>query len=259
MPRKQTGPTQPPQNRGKKGKGCNGIQGEAKPATKSNRMVSGKTLKKPQTLAALSELGKGRPLAKPDSEVLAKKADLTLRQQALTELVKRRLNTAKEIRLQVSLGEDGQPEVIDKDSTGLSAAKLLFATGTDSVSEALHMACAVLNAQPGRGERDYNATLGYLAGLAPDNTLEGLLTGQMVAVHNMAMAFMGRAASDKATPEGINQNINRASRLMSLFIRQTETLHKLRNPSQQIQVKHQHVHVDSGAQAVIGDIHQGRG
>ena len=93
-------------------------------------------------------------------------------------------------------------------------------------------------------------------GIGPKDTTESLLAAQMVAVHNMAMEFSKRAMLSGQHPDGVNANVNRVTKLMRTFTTQMETLKKYRTGGKQtIQV--QHVNVNEGGQAVVGNIQGG--
>jgi len=95
-------------------------------------------------------------------------------------------------------------------------------------------------------------------GIEPKDTIESLLAAQMVATHNMAMAFSKRAMLVGQTVEGVDANINRVTKLMRTYVAQVEALRKYRTGGKQtIQV--QHVNVNEGGQAVVGNIQGGRG
>jgi hypothetical protein len=104
----------------------------------------------------------------------------------------------------------------------------------------------------------YNSVMPLLLDIAPQDALEGMLAVQMVASHNLAMEMTRRALVDGQTVDGVTQNINRSTKLMNTFKGQVETLQKYRNKGQQtIQV--QHVTVNDGGQAVVGNIKGGKG
>jgi hypothetical protein len=74
----------------------------------------------------------------------------------------------------------------------------------------------------------------------------------------MAMQMAGRAMITDQTVEGIEMNINRSTKLMRTFTAQLDTLQKYRNKGQQtIQV--QHVTVNDGGQAIVGNVAGGEG
>jgi hypothetical protein len=139
---------------------------------------------------------------------------------------------------------------------------LYESTGLADIDAGHKLFNQTIHAQPDNGDVfAINSAAAMLNALAPESPLEGLLCSQMVSAHNMAAEFSHRAMMSGQTEEGIERNINRASKLMKLFTAQTEALHKLRNKGQQ-RIIVQHVQVNEGGQAVIGDINpagEGRG
>jgi len=73
----------------------------------------------------------------------------------------------------------------------------------------------------------------------------------------MAMHFSARAMLKDQTFDGIDSNINRATKLMRTFVAQVEALRKYRTGGKQtIQV--QHINVNAGGKAaVVGNIQGG--
>jgi hypothetical protein len=96
-----------------------------------------------------------------------------------------------------------------------------------------------------------NATIALLHGIRPQDETEGMLAVQMVGVHNLAMEFLRRAMLKDQPPEGVNDQINRATKLLRTFTTQMETLNRYRNKGQQ-KVTVEHVHVNAGGQAIVG-------
>jgi len=99
-----------------------------------------------------------------------------------------------------------------------------------------------------------------LHGIAPQDQLEGMMAVQMIAMHNMAMDCSRRAMVDGQTSTGRDMNMRHATRLMNAFSNAVTALDKHRGKGQQkITVEHQHVQVEAGGQAIIGDVHHGGG
>lgn len=96
-----------------------------------------------------------------------------------------------------------------------------------------------------------------MQGIAPRNALEGLLTVQMIGVHNLAIECLRRASLKDQTPEAIDANVHRAVRLLRTFTSQMEALHRNRGKiSQQTVVGN--VNVNEGGQAIVGTVeHRG--
>jgi hypothetical protein len=65
------------------------------------------------------------------------------------------------------------------------------------------------------------------------------------------MEFMRRAMLKSQNPEGVTENVNRATKLLRTFTAQVETLNKYRTKGQQ-KVTVEHVQVNAGGQAVVG-------
>ena len=110
-------------------------------------------------------------------------------------------------------------------------------------------------------ENDFNAIQGCLAalvGINPKDDLELMLAAQMVSIHNISMEMSRRALFSDQTVEGVNNNINRVTKLMRTFTQQIEALQKHRAKGNQ-KITVQHVQVNNGGKAVIGDINQGGG
>jgi hypothetical protein len=92
--------------------------------------------------------------------------------------------------------------------------------------------------------------------IAPKDGLERILAAEMLSIHQASMECLRRAALENQTKEIRESNLNQAAKLAGLFIRQMETLDKHRGKGQQ-KVTVEHVHVESGGQAVVGSVHTG--
>lgn len=97
-----------------------------------------------------------------------------------------------------------------------------------------------------------------LLALQPQDAFEGMLITRMIAVHNQAMTFMSRSASPTQTMDGIDININRATKLFRLWNESMEALNRYRRKGEQ-KVTVQHVNVSNGGQAVVNGQYQGGG
>ena len=146
---------------------------------------------------------------------------------------------------------------VDCDDTKETHCRLLETTGFTDIDAAACLITQVSNTHHGGSKADLtNAALAMMDGIAPESPLEGLLAAQMTVAHNMAMEFSHRAMKEGQTAEGVDRNINRVTKMMRMFTTQAEALQKLRNKGQQ-KITVQHVQVNDGGQAVIGDVHNG--
>jgi hypothetical protein len=102
--------------------------------------------------------------------------------------------------------------------------------------------------------------LSAVKGIEPKDQIEAMLATQMGAVHLATMHMAGRvmAAQTVEARESAERSFNRLART---FATQTETLKRYRTGGEQkVTVQHQHVTVNEGGQAVVGNVsHGGRG
>lgn len=111
------------------------------------------------------------------------------------------------------------------------------------------------------GEEERNArivrALELYEGLKPEGSAEGMLAVQMVGTHSMALECLRRASIEEQTFEGREQNLKHAQKLMALYAQQLATLDKHRGKGQQ-KVTVEHVNVEPGGQAIVGNVEANR-
>jgi hypothetical protein len=93
--------------------------------------------------------------------------------------------------------------------------------------------------------------------LSPQNEMEGVLISQMAGTHILAMEFMRRSILSDQTTEGSESCVNRASKFISLFLRQVEALERLRGKTGNQKVTVEHVYIGAGGQAIVGNVEAG--
>ena len=100
--------------------------------------------------------------------------------------------------------------------------------------------------------------LAALHGIGPRDTLEGLLAVQIVAGHNLAMAYLARATPEQPDM-AVDLNLNRSMKLMRLLPAQIEALHHHRDKGANKMVVEE-VHVHDRGRAIVGPVsHQSSG
>jgi hypothetical protein len=104
----------------------------------------------------------------------------------------------------------------------------------------------------------HNSTMAILSGIQPQDELEAMLAVQMIGVHNVAMETLQRAMLAGQTFEGKQVNVNQATKMLRTFAAQMEALKKYRTGGQQKMVV-EHIHVNEGGQAIVGNVNQGGG
>jgi len=106
--------------------------------------------------------------------------------------------------------------------------------------------------------REVNATLAAITEMDPQDPTELMLATQMTTVHNTVMSVFNRALKVDQSIELAEFYINSATKLMRAYTAQIEALNKYRTKGQQ-KITVQHVNVNDGGQAIVGDVNQGGG
>ena len=114
---------------------------------------------------------------------------------------------------------------------------------------------SLLNALGKSGEQYRDMAVGMLAELKPRDAIEAMLISQMTATH-VAMTSMSRMMRDTDTYQ-IRESYERsATRLSRTYLAQMDALKKHRAKAQQT-VRVERVNVESGGQAIVGDVSTG--
>lgn len=142
-------------------------------------------------------------------------------------------------------------------------ARAIMAETTGSINQAfsqvlLNQAMLASCSSKDKAEAMVNAVSAAMLDLAPRNTLEGMLSAQIVAVHNQSMECLRRASLEELSLELAIIYQNQAAKLMKTFIAQMEALKKYRTGGKQ-KITVEHVHVHQGGQAIVGAVNQERG
>lgn len=150
--------------------------------------------------------------------------------------------------------KDGSPAPGKGKAADLPYALLLELCNTVSVNGALQ---TVNNAATGQywRESDTNLSVAFaqITDLAPKTPLETMLISQMVAVNTAIGKVMQRAMLHEQTFAAKEVNINLATKLQRTFLQQIEALQKLKGKGQQT-VRVEHVTVNAGGQAIVGNV-----
>ena len=102
-----------------------------------------------------------------------------------------------------------------------------------------------------------NFLLSVVKGIEPRDQVEAMLAAQMAVTHNALMTFARRLAHVENIPQ--QDSAERAfNKLGRTFTAQVEALKRYRSNGEQ-RVTVQHVNVNDGGKAIVGDIHQGGG
>jgi len=106
-------------------------------------------------------------------------------------------------------------------------------------------------------ERGLNFLLSVIKGVKPRDQVEALLAAQMAAVHAATMTFAWRLARVQTIPQ--RDSAERAfNKLARTFAAQVEALKRYRSRGDQT-VRVEHVTVNEGGQAIVGNVRHGGG
>jgi hypothetical protein len=105
----------------------------------------------------------------------------------------------------------------------------------------------------GISEVAMNAALAMIEAAAPQNEIEGAIAVQMACTHAAAMSVLARFGAGGGSERRAVALASAAARLMRAYAAQVETLRRLRHGGDQY-VRVEHVHVNDGGQAVIGNV-----
>ncbi len=132
--------------------------------------------------------------------------------------------------------------------------KALGTTSSDFVNASLfQIQSACRSPWGGISEVAVNAALAMIEAAAPRDEIEGALAVQMACTHTAAMAVLAKLDVAFATEKRVAAFGSAAARLMRAYATQLEVLRRLRTGGQQF-VRAEHVHVNDGGQAVIGNV-----
>ena len=108
---------------------------------------------------------------------------------------------------------------------------------------------------PGGGlsEIAVNASLAFIESAQPQNEMECALAIQMACAHTATMAVLSRLGSGHGPDRSVAAMASAAAKLMRAYATQVEALRRLRSGGSQV-VRVEHVHVNEGGQAVIGNV-----
>ena len=106
-----------------------------------------------------------------------------------------------------------------------------------------------------RGSRKsaVNAALAMIEAAAPKDEIEGALAVQMACTHSAVMAVLARLGGGGGSEQRVIALGSTAARLLRAYSTQVEVFRRLRHGGNQY-VRVEHVHVNDGGQAVIGNV-----
>jgi hypothetical protein len=160
--------------------------------------------------------------------------------------------------LKLSMSDEGRLKI-----DNLTDSYLKFGTSdSDSLGVIVNQIANLINTGNGPPDRtdmdEINAGLAFVVEMKPQDPTEMFLASQMFAIQNLAMDTARRTVFKDQAPEARNQYMDQTIKLMRTFTTQVEALAKYRTKGKQ-KITVQHVNVENGGQAIVGDVSQGGG
>jgi hypothetical protein len=136
----------------------------------------------------------------------------------------------------------------------LRLKKALGTTSSDFVNTSLcQLQAAARLPFGGVSEMAVNASLAMIEAAAPKDEIEGGLAVQMACTHSAVMAVLARLGGGGGSEHRVIALASTAARLLRAYSTQVEVFRRLRHGGNQY-VRVEHVHVNDGGQAVIGNV-----
>ncbi len=128
-----------------------------------------------------------------------------------------------------------------------------FGTKGSEAAYLLMQQVVFLDSKNGENPVKANQMMNLIYGIEPKDEVEGMLASQMVAIHDLVMDCVARANLPEQTFEGRQLNLNSAIKLSRSYVGLVDALNKHRGKGQQ-KMTVEHVHVNEGGQAIIGNV-----
>jgi len=181
--------------------------------------------------------------------------------QAAQRVLDRRANKATAPRFKLeTTGEKVVSISADHPEPAIGHTLLADALGTGDFELAVGLLAQLADvSRSGRiaTKEELNFMLSVVAGINPSDETEALLAAQMAAIHNATMAAARRLNLVETIAQQDSAS-NMLNKLARTFASQVEALKKYRSGGEQT-IKVQHVTVNEGGQAIVGNVSQGGG
>jgi hypothetical protein len=155
----------------------------------------------------------------------------------------------------MKISEDGAISSTHDDlMTG--CALLARSMGTDDIDLANRLLTDMLNlTSRGQGMDGANSALGFVQALKPQDAIEATLAVQMYAIHSATMTMARRLDRAENLPQqdSAERSLNKLART---FTTQVEALKRHRTGGEQ-KMTVEHVTVNEGGQAIVGNVSKG--
>ena len=134
----------------------------------------------------------------------------------------------------------------------VSIAKECGSEGSKTFGKMIYNQLSNCCSYPNKNDNRFISVSENMSGIAPKDQIEGMLAAQMIATHHAAMNCF-RIAAKSEMIDNMNIAFNSANKLARTYAMQMEALNRYRGKGQQ-KITVEHVSINSGGQAIIGNI-----
>lgn len=137
-------------------------------------------------------------------------------------------------------GEAELSLIADAEAEALALSGSRSVTFADRLAEQVAL-CQPLAADEGQRDRCVTAAMEALKALGPHSGMEGMLAGQMVAAHNIALTLTAQAFHGAASKDA-ELFLRQGLRAMGVYVRQMEAMTRQRGRRRQsLRIEHEQV------------------
>ena len=133
-----------------------------------------------------------------------------------------------------------------------SIAKDCGSEGSNTFGKMIYNQLSNCCSYPNKNDNRFISVSENMSGIAPKDQIEGMLAAQMIATHHAAMNCF-RIAAKSEMIDNMNIAFNSANKLARTYAMQMEALNRYRGKGQQ-KITVEHVSINSGGQAIIGNV-----
>jgi hypothetical protein len=148
----------------------------------------------------------------------------------------------------------------DHEDPSLGTSLMMEAIGTADIAFFEGFVAELANATNHRSnvsERELNFMLAVVKSIEPKDEVEAMIAAQMAAVHMATMTFTRRLTHVETIPQQ-DSATSAFNKLARTYAVQMDALKRYRSSGEQT-IKVQHVTVNDGGQAIVGNVEQGGG
>lgn len=192
----------------------------------------------------------------PDPDYVPKPLERAAAQRLLDRMARNR--PAPRFKVAVKNGKTSiTPDHVEPTISECLLTDMLASSDTTFAEAVLYQLANVARSGKDLTSIELNAVLATVNAIGPRDPTEALLAVQMAAIHNATMVAARRLVHVDTLPQQDSAS-NMLNKLARTFAAQVEALKKYRSTGEQ-SIRVQHVTVNDGGKAIVGDVRAGGG